>query len=198
MSSQAQSHYTIIDTQCDAQEAYKFNPGKHKIVGHLQALSFTGANKTLAQDTPLSDPTNPTTKTNVTGVIDYIKWEGGETDPIYLSFRVSPANRGDILEAVSSKGGGAELSVQFSVYAFDHTQKVYYSWVNTDGQDVTGKIALNTKVEIAAQPNVDIEQPSNYSITLVMSPKSDGADQSLNVATSVSQKTVHQFGILVS
>lgn len=188
---------TIIDTDCDAEKAYNFNINNRALLGYIEKMSFTSSGKTLKADTPVSDPESPDSQIKVVAVLDHIKWDGGPTDPIEFEGRLSPDNRGSLLECVASLTGGSDVEASWVIKSYDHPQKKYYKRFHTDGKDI--KLVLTEGAQVLVNETSDpfVKQPVNFRFKMSLTPKSEGGDQTLCCATSADQKFTKQVGISV-
>jgi len=193
-----QTAFSVMDAALDPVHAIKFRLDDQELIGHVTGLSFpVGPTKTeLMGDIPVADPTNPSSKVEVVGVIEDIKWSGGQTDPLDLRMRVSPTNKGKIASAFGPEGG-ADVEIMFALYEYDHANNKYFTALSSDSKLVKGKVTQGTKVSVGNKKETDIEQPVNFSVQISITPKLDSGDQSLQVATSMSDKFMRQFGVPV-
>lgn len=188
---------TIIDTDCDAEKGFNFNINNRAILGYIEKLKFSASGKTLDADVPVSDPESPDSKIKVVAVLDHIKWEGGPTDPIEFEGRLSPKNRGSLLECLASLTGGSDVEASWVIKAYDHPEKKYFQRFHTDGKEIKLVLTEGAQVVVNEIPDPFVKQPVNYRFKLSLTPKSEGGDQTLCVATSASQKFTTQVGISV-
>ena len=130
-------------------------------------------------------------------ILDYIKWPGGPTDPIVFEGRISPKNRGTLLECVSSLTGGADVNVAWCIKSYDHPQKKYFKRFHTDDKEIKMVITEDAEVHVDENTAKDITQPVNYRFKLSLTAKSEGGDQTLCCATSADQKFTRQVGVNV-
>src|SRR3990167_9848317 len=191
----AKKPHTMINSNCKAQAAYNFNIANKEKVGHLLSLAFTTSGKELVADVPLSDPENPDNEVKVVGVIEGLKWEGGNTDPINIAGRLSPKNRGLLLEALSATGGGVDLEAEWVLYEYDHKEKKYFQKFHTDKKKIKMVLTEDTKVHIADDPDTIVQQPVNYTFEMSWTGKSEAGVQTLDVGHSADAKCVKQFGV---
>ena len=188
---------TIIDTDCSAEHAYNFNISNRAILGFIEKMSFTGSGKALKADIPVSDPENPDSEIKVVAVLDHVKWPGGPTDPIEFEGRVSPDNRGALLECVSSLTGGSDVEAAWVIKSYDHPQGKYYKRFHTDGKDIKLVLTEGAEVAVNESPDPFIKQPVNFRFKISLTPKSEGGAQTLCCALSMDQKFSRQVGVAV-
>jgi len=190
-----EKHYESINAMCNAPTAYNFVLGSTTKVAHLLNLSFTNAGKDLVADTPIPDPENPDSKVNVAGVFDYISWEGGPTDPAIVNFRLSPANKATLQEALSSLTGGSEVEAEFIVYDYSYQDKKYFKHFHTDSKKIKFVITKGTKVEISDSPSMDVPQPLNFAVRMSLTPKSEGDEQEFHIAYTATSPFTRRVGV---
>ena len=186
---------TLVNSECNAGHSYNFNINNRTQIGFIEKMTFTGSGKALEADTPISDPENPDTKINVVAVLDYVKWVGGPTDPIEIRGRVSPKNRGILLECLSSLTGGSDVEASWTVKTYDYGQKKYYKSFHTDAKDIKLMLSEGVEVSVSETPDRFITQPVNFAFALSLTPKSEGADQSLCCATGAESKFARELGV---
>jgi hypothetical protein len=190
-----EKHFQSINANCDAKTAYNFVLGSTTKVGHLIGLSFSNAGKDLVADTPVPDPESPDGKINVSGTVDFVAWEGGPTDATEMSFRLSPANKATLQEALSSLTGGSEVEAEFVVYDYDYKEKKYFKHFHTDGKKIKYVLTKGTKVNINDRPSTDVLQPMNFQVHMTLTPKSEGDEQELNIAYTASSPFTRRVGV---
>lgn len=189
----------LIDTMAlDVARAYNFKVTNCASVGFIEALSFTSSGKALAADTPIPDPENPESPKKVVAILDLVDWTGGPTDPIRIKGRLSPGNRGTLLECVSSLTGGADVEAAWSIYVYDYAAKKYFKRFHTDGKNIKMALTEGETLFVDEAPDSYIKQPVNFKFSLSLTPKSDGGEQTLAIATSANQKFARQVGISVA
>jgi hypothetical protein len=189
---------TTMDANLNPVNAFKFRLDDQEMIGHITGLSFpVGTTKTdLKGDIPVANPTNPSSKVEVIGVIEDVKWNGGQTDALVVGMRVSPTNKGKIAAAFGPEGG-ADVDVQFDLYEYDHNGNKYFPALSSDNKMLQCKITQGTKVKVGNKKETDVEQPVNFRVELSMTPKPSNGDQNMKVATSLTDKFMRQFGIPV-
>lgn len=194
----AKKPHTMINSNCKAQAAYNFNIANKEKVGHLLSLSFTTSGKELVADVPLLDPENPDNEVKVVAVLEGLKWEGGNTDPINIAGRLSPKNRGLLLQALAATGGGVDLEAEWVLYEYDHDKNKYFQKFHTDKKKITMVLTEDTKVELADDPDTIVQQPVNYTFEMSWTGKSKAGAQALGIGLSADDKCVKPFGVFVS
>ncbi len=187
-------HFISINAPCDAQCCYKFTLGSGAMVGHLLGLSFTNAGKDFKVDRKLCNPESPDELVPVMGVCNFIGWTGGPSDPIEAEIRTSEENVQILQEALSSLTGGAEVDADFAVYKYSYKDKKYFKYFHTDGKKIKFVITKGTTVNISPKPNMDIQQPLNYTFTISLTPKSEGDEQEFHLAYAASSPFTRRVG----
>lgn len=191
-----EKHFDSIQVEFDPKTAYDFVLSSTTKVGHLLALSFTNAGKDLVADTPVSNPESPDEKISVVGIFDGISWEGAPTDPLKVNFRVSPANKATMQQALSSRTGGTEIAAKWVIYDYDVDTKKYFQHFAAE-ENVNFVITKGTKVYIDSHPDSRVQQPKNHRVSMSLTPKPDGGDQNVNVAYTDGTPAMLQMGIKV-
>lgn len=190
-----EKHFESIDARCDAKAAYNFVLGTTGKIGHLLKLTFSNAGKDLVADTAVPDPMDPESKVKVAGVLDFISWHGGPTDPTSFTFRLSPANKATLQEALSSLTGGSEVEIEYVVYDYDYTQKKYFKHFHTDEKKIKSVITKGTKMTINTEPDRVVQQPLNFQVSGSLTAKSEGEEQELAIAYTSSSPFTRRYGV---
>lgn len=190
-----EKHFESIDSRCDAKAAYNFVLGTTVKIGHLLKLSFSNAGKDLEADTSVPNPMDPEAKVKVAGVFDFIAWQGGPTDPTNFTFRVSPKNKATLQEALSSLTGGSEVEIEYVIYDYDYTQKKYFKHFHTDEKKIKGVITKGTKITINNEPDRVIQQPLNFQVSGSLTAKSEGEEQEVSIAYTLSSPFTRRVGV---
>lgn len=187
--------YTQIRSDCNYAHAMKFNVSNTDMLGHVLGMSFTASGNTLEPSLKVSDPLNPSSQVPVVGVVSFIHWEGGPTDPLTVRFLVPSKNRSKIKEALSSTTGGSDLSINFNIFEFDEDAKKYFLRLHSDNKDIQARIAEGTKMDVKDVADKLVLQPPIYMVDLTMSFKSNAGSQQLCCATSTNVKFTRQVGV---
>ena len=194
--SRGKTNFQSINTVCDARLAYNFVKSGTAKVGHLLSMAFTNSGKTLKADTKISDPENPDSRINVVGVFDHIDWLGDETNPVAVSFRLSPVNKSILQEALSSKTGGIEVSAKWVIYDYSYLDKTHFKHFHAK-KDINFVITEGTMVMVGAEPNQDIQQPLNFSVYMSLTAENGSAEQELDIAYSLGSPFTRPIGVPV-
>ena len=191
----AEKTNTTVRAKCDPQATMNFNEAKHAVVGHILSLSFPNAGVTLKPDFPLADPEKPDVKIPCVGVVDLSEWTGDPTAPVFLPHRQSPDNASDFATALDSKAGGSQIDIEFEIYRYDHTVKKYFKHFSTDGKPVKCIITKGSDSTPDMEAALDIQQPMNHRIPLMLTANSEGEPQQLIVAQKAGAPMPFEFGI---
>ncbi len=188
----------IQDFQCDLRQEMNWVKGRNTIVGYVNALTIGGV-PLSANVTYLWDPIANENTLQAVGVMEYIGWEGGATQPVRLSFAVEAANQITILNMLSAGLPDTAISIQFTVYNFDQVASppCFYQTFWSNGESMTGVIASQGTVlelEIESQKRPDIVSPNLYNCHLAFAP-TPGVAQTLFMANSSAAKYVGIFGV---
>jgi hypothetical protein len=138
---------------------------------------------------------DPESKVKVAGVFDYIGWEGGPTDPISFSLRVSPANKAAMQEALSSLTGGSEIEIEYIIYGYDYPTKKFFKTFHSNEQKIRCVITKGTKIAISNEPDRVVQQPLNFQINGSLTPKSEGEEQELHIAFTANSPFARRAGV---
>jgi hypothetical protein len=187
----------IQDFQCDLRQEMNWVKGRNTIVGYVNALTIGGV-PLSASLTNLWDPIASENTLQAVGVMEFIGWEGGATQPVRLSFAVDLSNQITILDILSEGWPDTAISIQFTVYNFDQAASppCFYQTFWSNGESMNGVIAKEGAVlalEIESQKIADIMSPSLYSCRLAFVP-TPGVAQTLFMANSSAAKYVGIFG----
>ncbi len=187
----------LVSLECDPKEAHDFNPNKCAPVAAITGMDFTIKGKSLEADTPIKDPENPDSTIKAVAVLDRIVWSGGPTDPVEIEGRLSPKNRGILLECVASQTGGSDIAMSWVTKCYDHSAKKFFDKFHTDGKKIKFVLTEGQQVDVNEQPDPFIKQPVNYRFKMSLTAKSDGEDQTVCYAASASQKLSKPIGVNV-
>lgn len=195
MTQVAQRYGDQVRTPVDGINAYNFNINYRLPLGYVLKMTFTGSGTTLEPDTEIADPEDPDQKVKVVAVIDeQVYWQGGPTDPIEFSGRLSGKNKAKLRNCVNSLTGGADVEASWVLVDYDTTGKKYFKKFHTDGKEVKLVITNGTKVDVSDIPNTDIKQPVNYTFRISLTAKGDAGKQELCCAEDIDHKVTRQLG----
>lgn len=192
----AEQHYKTIDDRCDPQLTYNFTlTGGNATVGLLKKFSFPNAGKDLVADTSVPNPMSPDEKIKIIGALDFVAWDGGPTDPITFTFRVSPANKAILQEALTSPNGGVEVDYEVLALKYCYATKTYFPYFHTDEKVIKSVITKGTKITINNEPDRVIQQPLNFQVSCSLTAKSEGAEQEFCIAFTKDAPFARRVGV---
>ncbi|HVY62170.1 MAG TPA: hypothetical protein VHF22_10990, partial [Planctomycetota bacterium] len=163
-------------------------------IGHVLSLNIGGTDLTadLSSKNPMDD-----SDVKCVGIIREVKWAGGYTDPVEMTFLVSTTNKQTLAGMVHTALKSTAITCQWDCYEFDPTgdQGVYYKnfWSNDTAlkgliKKDSGKLAL----EVNKEPDGEVSSPMNYEIKLTYNPKPE--QQGIAYAPAASKNTVKRWG----
>lgn len=159
------NHYKIIDTECDEQGAYDFDPNGNCRVGHLVRFSIN--NKDLEADTLVYIPDHPATQVNIVGPIGYIRWDGAEV--LDINGRISPINKGIMQEALTSSTHRINVEAEWVIYGYDFHERKYFQRMHTNKELLKFEIAKDTYVYLSEDLDRSIKKPMNFTFQISLS-----------------------------
>ncbi|MFZ4699904.1 MAG: hypothetical protein ACOYMG_07605 [Candidatus Methylumidiphilus sp.] len=182
----------------DIQQAFNTDKTVQPIVGHLVSLSIGGT--AITADLSLTVPTDYTI-TKVVGAISSITWSGGAgiSDPIYISFDVSTANKSALLGMTKGTLAKTDVVFAYHVWCFDTIAKVYFlCFHTTDAGTLKGfvlKQGIDLALSVSETKDGTISSPDVFSAYIGIMP--DPSAQKINYAVSNTQKYVKPWGVAV-
>lgn len=178
------SHLPIISTYSseDAEAAYHYRDDCTQRIGHLLKFSFPSLNQALKLDTQVWDPQDPAKKVDVAAVIDGVRWDGAPNDPIEFSIRVSFQNKAILQEAFASLPENGEIEAEWVVYDYDHQDEKYFKRFYTYKKPIKFVITEDSKIYLDERPDYRVKKPTNFELSISLTPKSGIDDQHLYFA----------------
>ncbi|MCP3941528.1 MAG: hypothetical protein GY710_08615 [Desulfobacteraceae bacterium] len=182
---------------CDVTQGFKLVPDAQVIVGHLTALTI--ADKKIKADLAVGNPEDiKGDKIKVVGVISKFGWEGGSTDPMDISCRVSVTNKQDIALLTHNELSDTTVTYQFIVYEFDPVKKQYFQCIHCGSTDLNGLVAKSgakLALQVDTKKSIEVPSPENYALRLRIMPEE--TSQEVHLAIAVAAKWAKKWGIQV-
>lgn len=182
-------YFTLIEAGCNDKEAFDFDPhtcgldSRTRRIGHLIRFSFPAVQRAMVQDLILTNPENPEVKDPAIGAIEYIRWEGGPSDPMDLAAKISFQNKA-ILQEVLSSTNETEIEAEFVVYDYDYNKKTYFKRFYTVKSPIKFSISESSRVRFDEEPDYNVKKPIVFSLQVCLAPRNGIKDQEVGFAFS--------------
>jgi len=183
---------------CSVSQGFNFQKDAQVLIGHINSLKI--GTTQLKADLSVTDPTsaNMATYVKVYGVVSSIYWEGGYADPIQFSCQVTTDNKNTLATLQHSQMSNTEVDVQFTIYDYDPTAKVFFKCFHTNDAIVNGLIMKSggqLDMNVSMDQSMEIVNPKNYTFVLGVMPQE--VSQDIHLAMSNTAKFVKKWGVAV-
>lgn len=183
--------------QCDVYQGYNFKKDKQTTVGFITSMKIGAV--TLAADTTVKDPLNPTSDLKVVAVLSDVLWELGVTDALYFTGQISVYNRQNVMDLIINTMTSVETVFKYCVYEYDLVAKVYFKTFHCNDTDMNGlleKKGEDLNLTVAEQLSTEVQSPENYTMNVGIKPQPTA--QSLTVCSSSTKNVVKSWGLTVT
>lgn len=205
-----------LTKDCDLAQGYAPRVGGQQPYGYIRSLTI--GSMVLPADHVVPKPGSPITE-SVVGVLDLTNWvNGGPTDTIDFTARISAANRQQVA-SMHLSGTKVIVCTDFVVNEYDGVAAKYYtSFKSYSGAPPTGSTTTSTTtgpgpsstspiygvlavvngavtVELGSMPQQDVPGFADYQMTMRLAPAVAPAPQQILVQTSSTNKTIKPFGL---
>jgi hypothetical protein len=158
---------------CNVKQAFAYEHDQQVTFGYISSLNIGGTDITadLSSKNPIDD-----SDVKVVGVIREVKWSGGYTDPVEMTFLVSTATKQTIQGLIHNTLKNTAVLCQWDCFEFDPTGDagVYFKnfWSNdTQLKGLIKKDSGKLAFEINKEPDGDVPSPQNFECKLTYNPK---------------------------
>src|SRR4051812_2795979 len=102
-----------IACTCNVKQAFAYEHDQQVPIGHVMSLNIGGTDITadLSSKNPMDD-----SDVKCVGVIREVKWAGGYTDPVEMTFLVSTAGKQALAGLIHSSLKSTAITCQFDCY----------------------------------------------------------------------------------
>ena len=185
-----------IMKSCDANQGFNFTQDVQTVVGHLNSIKI-GALE-FAETFGVADPLDPSATVKVAGVMRSISWGGEKTSGIEITAQISNDNRKDLQTVLMTGLKDTAVEFVFTVYEYDlgKGDQQYFKCFHANDTALLGSImksGSDLMVYISDEPDYEVQQPLNYTMTITIVPEAQEMD--LHYAMSMENKLVCRWGV---
>jgi len=146
-------------------------PGLVNRVGYITYLKIGTLG--CSADLTVADPENSTNKMKVIGVVSWLSWNGGKTDPVVFAAQVSAVNKDLLLPFGNTDLTGVDIQFGFALYDLNSVTGFYYQSLSSTNAMLQGTLHVDNGHPLyymSADSRVDVTEPVNYNFQLGVKP----------------------------